>query len=108
MIIERLIVHRSLAVCTESVPENLIPSNRNLIFHPDNDHYYLREKWCHRIKFKASEEHDNINTWLGLGVLKHKKESASALFRQIRRRCDRIAYKYAAWQQISGVPSDDR
>lgn len=35
-------------------------------------------------------------TWLGLGVLKHKKESASALFRQIRRRCDRIAHKYAA------------
>jgi hypothetical protein len=35
-------------------------------------------------------------TWLGLGVLKHKKESASALFRQIRSRFDRIAYKYAA------------
>jgi hypothetical protein len=35
-------------------------------------------------------------TWLGIGILKHRKASASALFRQIRRRCDRIAYKYAA------------
>ena len=35
-------------------------------------------------------------TWLGIGILNHKKASASALFRQIRRRCDRIAYKYAA------------
>jgi hypothetical protein len=35
-------------------------------------------------------------TWLGIGILKHRKASASALFRQIRRRCDRIAYKYTA------------
>jgi hypothetical protein len=35
-------------------------------------------------------------TWLRIGILKHRKASASALFRQIRRRCDRIAHKYAA------------
>jgi hypothetical protein len=35
-------------------------------------------------------------TWLGIGILNHRKVSASALFRQIRRRCDRIAHKYAA------------
>jgi hypothetical protein len=35
-------------------------------------------------------------TWLGIGIINHRKASASMLFRQIRRRCDRIAYKYAA------------
>lgn len=35
-------------------------------------------------------------TWLGIAALNHKKISASALFRQIRRRCDRISYKLAA------------
>jgi len=35
-------------------------------------------------------------TWLGIGILNHRKASASALFRQIRRRLDRIAYKTAA------------
>jgi hypothetical protein len=34
--------------------------------------------------------------WLGIGIINHRKASASTLFRQIRRRCDRIAYKYAA------------
>jgi hypothetical protein len=35
-------------------------------------------------------------TWLGIGILNHRKASASALFRQIRRRLDRITYKTAA------------
>lgn len=35
-------------------------------------------------------------TWLGIAALNHKKLSASALFSQIRRRCDRISYKLAA------------
>ncbi len=35
-------------------------------------------------------------TWLGIGILNHRKASASMLFRQIRRRCDRSVYKYAA------------
>ena len=35
-------------------------------------------------------------TWLGIGVINHKKESASTLFRQIRRRLGRITYKAAA------------
>jgi hypothetical protein len=35
-------------------------------------------------------------TWLGISILNHRKASASALFRQIRRRRDRFAYKYAA------------
>ena len=35
-------------------------------------------------------------TWLGIGILNHRKASASALFRQIRRRLGRISYKYAA------------
>lgn len=35
-------------------------------------------------------------TWLGIGFLNHKKASACTLFRQIRRRCDRITCKHAA------------
>jgi hypothetical protein len=35
-------------------------------------------------------------TWLGIGIINHRKASASALFRQIRRRLERISYKYAA------------
>ena len=35
-------------------------------------------------------------TWLGIGVINHKKVSASALFRQIRRRLGRTIYKNAA------------
>ena len=34
-------------------------------------------------------------TWLGIGFLNHKKASACDLFRQIRRRCDRITCKCA-------------
>jgi len=35
-------------------------------------------------------------TWLGIGILNHRKASASMLFRQIRRRCHRFTYRYAA------------
>jgi hypothetical protein len=35
-------------------------------------------------------------TWLGIGVINHRKESASSLFRQIRRRLSRTTYKMAA------------
>ena len=35
-------------------------------------------------------------TWLGIAAIKHRNLSASTLFRQIRRRLDRIACKHAA------------
>ena len=35
-------------------------------------------------------------TWLGVTALDHKKLSASELFRQIRRRYDKITYNMAA------------
>lgn len=35
-------------------------------------------------------------TWSGIAALNHRKLSASALFRQIRRRCDRITLRMAA------------
>ena len=45
---------------------------------------------------KVSSYGKSSITWLGIGVIKHKKESASTLFRQIRRRLDRITYRTAA------------
>ena len=35
-------------------------------------------------------------TWLGIGIIKHRKQSASALFRQIRYRCGLVDEKKAA------------
>ena len=45
---------------------------------------------------KVSSYGKSSITWLGIGVINHKKESASTLFRQIRRGLDRTTYKTAA------------